>query len=258
MDSVEWYSAKAALDWQIELGATEAIGDTPINRYDLAAAPKPVPAAVEAAPEPAVQAASAVSSDPVAISQALAGQANDLAALRLAVEGYDHCDLRNGAKTCVFCDGVPGAPVMIIGEAPGRDEDTQGRPFVGRAGQLLDKMLAAVDMSRQNNVYITNILPWRPPQNRDPKADEVAMMLPFVKRHIELAAPKVLVVMGNHACHAILGKRGITKLRGQWDQALGLPVLPMLHPAYLLRQPHAKRHAWADLLALKHKISQEA
>lgn len=254
MESSEWYSAKAALDWQIELGATEAIGDAPINRYELAAStPK-----VQPAPEAAKEAPPLAAHDPISEASAKARAAQNLEALRAAVEGYSHCDLRLGAKNCVFCDGVAHAPVMIIGEAPGRDEDAQGKPFVGRAGQLLDKMLAAIDMSRRENVYITNILPWRPPQNRDPKPDEVAMMLPFVKRHVELAAPKVLVLMGNHACHAILGKRGITKLRGQWDQALGLPVMPMLHPAYLLRQPQAKRQAWADLLELKHKISQEA
>ena len=145
---------------------------------------------------------------------------------------------------------------MIIGEAPGRDEDREGKPFVGRAGQLLDRMFDAIGMARSENVYITNVLPWRPPQNRDPKPDEVAMMMPFVRRHIALARPKVLVAMGNHSCHALLAKRGITKLRGQWHAALDLPVLPMLHPAYLLRQPHAKRQAWDDLLSLKQKLRE--
>ena len=148
---------------------------------------------------------------------------------------------------------------MIVGEAPGRDEDRQGRPFVGAAGQLLDKMLAAIGLARDHAdaaraVYITNILPWRPPSNRDPDPAEVAMMLPFLKRHIDLASPDVLVLMGNHACHALLGRRGITRLRGGWTKALGRPALPMLHPAYLLRQSAAKRDAWSDLLSLRARL----
>ena len=143
---------------------------------------------------------------------------------------------------------------MIIGEAPGRDEDREGRPFVGRAGQLLDKMLGAIDLDRDKNVYITNVLPWRPPQNRDPLPAEVAMMVPFLKRHVELAEPEVLVLMGNISCQAVLGKRGITRLRGEWDQVWGKPVIPMFHPAYLLRQPVQKRAAWGDLLELKARL----
>ncbi|MGB1208198.1 MAG: uracil-DNA glycosylase, partial [Paracoccaceae bacterium] len=151
--------------------------------------------------------------------------------------------------------------VMILGEAPGRDEDIQGKPFVGRAGQLLDRMLAAIDRDRRaddpaQGVYISNVLPWRPPQNRDPRPDEIAMMMPFVERHVLLVDPKVLIVMGNIACQAVLGKRGITRLRGTWHQALGRPALPMFHPAFLLRQPHAKREAWADLLALRAHLEQ--
>ncbi len=143
---------------------------------------------------------------------------------------------------------------MIVGEAPGRDEDLQGKPFVGRAGQLLDRMLGAIGLSRAENVYITNVLPWRPPQNRDPKPDEIAMLTPFLARHIALVAPEVLVVMGNISCDALLGRRGITRLRGKWAEAQGLPALPMFHPAYLLRQPQMKREAWADLLELKAKL----
>jgi DNA polymerase len=143
---------------------------------------------------------------------------------------------------------------MLVGEAPGRDEDMAGKPFVGRAGQLLDKMLAAIDMGRTSEdapVYITNVLPWRPPQNRDPKPDEIAMMKPFLMRHIALAKPEVLVLIGNWSCQTLLGKRGITRLRGTWATAAGLPALPMFHPAYLLRSPEFKREAWADLLNLK-------
>ena len=148
---------------------------------------------------------------------------------------------------------------MVIGEAPGRDEDRAGKPFVGRAGQLLDRMFEAIGMGRgaegANAIYITNILPWRPPQNRDPSPEEIAMMRPFIDRHVELAAPEILVLMGNISCQAMLGRRGITRLRGQWQEALERPVMPMFHPAYLLRNPGAKREAWADLLSLKAKLT---
>ena len=148
---------------------------------------------------------------------------------------------------------------MVIGEAPGAEEDRVGKPFVGRAGQLLDRMFAAIGMGRENPaadaaLYITNILPWRPPQNRDPKPEEVAMMRPFVERHVDLVDPDLLILMGNHACQALLGKRGITRLRGTWTEALGRPALPMFHPAYLLRNPAMKREAWADLLDVQAKL----
>jgi DNA polymerase len=192
--------------------------------------------------------------DPVAIARKAAGAAQDLGSLEAALGGYAHCELKKGARNLVFSDGVPGARVMIVGEAPGRDEDREGRPFVGRAGQLLDKMLAAIDLSRAESVYITNVLPWRPPQNRDPKPEEIAMMKPFLERHIALAKPEVLVIVGNISCQALLGKKGITRLRGNWTEAYGLPALPMFHPAYLLRNPAAKREAWADLLSLKARL----
>jgi DNA polymerase len=150
---------------------------------------------------------------------------------------------------------------MIIGEAPGREEDIAGKPFVGRSGQLLDRMLAAIGLGRASEdlsraVYITNVLPWRPVGNRTPAGDEVAMLLPFLRRHVELAAPRVLVLMGASAAGALLGEGpGILRRRGQWAKVAGfgpapLPVLPTLHPAYLLRNPAAKRMAWRDLLAL--------
>jgi len=246
----------ADLEWQIELGATEAIGDAPVNRYALEkTAPQPK-RTVPAAPAGAVP----VSVDPVSEAKALAGAAGDLDALEAALASFEHCELKRGARNLVFADGRPGARVMIVGEAPGRDEDLAGRPFVGRAGRLLDAMFAAIGLRRdspdlETALYITNVLPWRPPQNRDPRPDEVAMLLPFVERHVELAAPDFLIAMGNHACAALLGRRGITRLRGNWAEALGKPVMPMFHPAYLLRTPSAKREAWADLLDLKARLT---
>ena len=262
MDSqLDWHAARAALEWQLEMGVTEAISDTPINRFEQVA-PPPKAGVSAGAPAPAVPVQAAQTFDPVTEAEAAAKAAQDLPALQAAMAAYSHCELQKGARNLVFCDGVAGARVMIVGEAPGRDEDRIGKPFVGRAGQLLDRMLSAIDLGRDREgaqaVYITNVLPWRPPQNRDPKPDEMAMMLPFLKRHIALAKPDLLVVMGNISCQALLGKRGITRLRGQWDEAVGLPVLPMFHPAYLLRNPAAKREAWADLLDLQARLNTKA
>ena len=245
---------KAALDWQIACGADEAILDAPIDRTQIPEKPKA--ASKDAKPTGPVPMAEV---DVVSVAQTAAAAATDLEALKSAMEVYPHCDLKRGARQLVFSDGQPNARVMIIGEAPGRDEDKQGKPFVGRAGQLLDLMFSHINLSRSNTdrdhaLYITNVLPWRPPQNRDPKPDEMAMMLPFLKRHVELIDPDVIVAMGNHACQALLNKRGITRLRGNWTEALGKPTLPMFHPAYLLRTSEAKREAWADLLNLKSRL----
>ena len=252
----------AQLEWQMELGADEAIGEKPVNRYELPdAAPSPRPASAKAAPEPVPTASAAKKSDDLEAAREMAESADSLEALKSALGKYERCELRKGARNLVFADGNPSARVMIVGEAPGRDEDLQGRPFVGLAGKLLDRMLAAIDLDRAQaeagrSVYISNMLPWRPPQNRDPRPDEIAMMLPFVRRHVELAAPDVLVLMGNISCHALLGRKGITRLRGSWTEALGRPALPMFHPAYLLRNPGAKREAWHDLLMLQSRLRE--
>lgn len=259
-------SARALLNWHIELGADECIQDSPVNRYDLPdAAPVSLKKAAAAA-VPSKQAAPSrpqiiapVQVDAVAEAQHAAGAATDLTALRAAMEGFAHSDLKRGARNFVFADGLPGARVMIVGEAPGREEDLEGRPFVGRAGQLLDRMLAAIGLARDATqpdqaVYITNVLPWRPPQNRDPETAEIAMMRPFLERHIALARPELLILMGNHACDALLHRKGILRLRGVWAEAVGLPVMPMTHPAYLLRNPAAKREAWADLLEVQARL----
>lgn len=253
---LDWYAAKALLEWQMEMGVDEAIVDAPVDRFAAEAelkarhaerAKKPGAAPGGApVPEPEV--------DPVAEARMLAKGAADLDGLRGALEQFEHCALKRGARSLVFADGVPGARVMLVGEAPGRDEDLQGKPFVGRAGQLLDKMLAAIGLSRAESVYITNVLPWRPPQNRDPRPDEIAMLMPFLHRHIALANPDLLVIMGNTSAQALLGRRGITRLRGTWTEAADRPALPMLHPAYLLRNPQAKRETWADLLSLRAKL----
>lgn len=249
-------AALAALAWQIELGADEAIGDKPVNRYEEEAKPPPKSAQQAVPHTPTVVA----DVDPVDVARQLASSADGLAALAEVMAAYDHCELKRGARNFVFADGNPKARVMIVGEAPGRDEDLQGKPFVGRAGQLLDRMFAAIDLNRANQdaeaaFYITNILPWRPPQNRDPSPQEMAMMTPFLERHIELVAPEVIVTMGRFSLNVLTGLTGITRVRGKWTEALGRPCLPMLHPAYLLRNPAAKREAWADLLELKSRLN---
>ncbi|MBV1896990.1 MAG: uracil-DNA glycosylase [Rhodobacteraceae bacterium] len=248
----DFYLDRALLEWQIELGVTEAIADVPIDRYAL---PEAGPAKRKSvAPAAVAQAEPTPQLDPVQVAKSAAQAADSLDALKQSLGAFDLCELKKGARKLVFADGVPGARVMIIGEAPGRDEDRQGRPFVGPAGQLLDRMLAAIELDRSKNVYITNVLPWRPPQDRDPHSQEIAMMFPFLERHVALAKPEFIICMGNISCLSVLGKKGITRMRGKWEQAFGLPVLPMFHPAYLLRTPSAKREAWADLLDLRAKL----
>ncbi len=258
MDSADTYWAdRALLEWQVELGADEAIQDTPVDRYALdAAKPKPVEKKADDAPPPIPK---PVVADPVVLAQKAAAAANDLTQLAAAMQAFDQCDLKRGAKNFVFADGQAAARVMIVGEAPGRQEDIAGKPFVGQAGQLLDKMLAAIGLDRgaadpAEAVYISNVLPWRPPANRTPDAEEIAMMLPFLERHVALANPDLLILMGNTPCQAVLGRAGITRIRGQWTEVLGRPAIPMFHPAYLLRQPAAKREAWADLLSIKARL----
>lgn len=190
----------------------------------------------------------------------LAADSDDLAALKAAVESFDGCNLKFTARSTVFADGNPQARIMLIGEAPGRDEDEQGLPFVGRSGQLLDKMLAAIGLDR-TSVYITNVLPWRPPGNRTPTSAETDICLPFVERHIELAAPDLLVFVGGSSAKTMLRTTtGIMSLRGKWQQVTigerDIPAMPCLHPAYLLRTPNHKALAWRDLLAIKAKLAE--
>jgi len=247
----------ALLDWHLELGADEAIGEVPINRYALEApAPKPKPAA----PSPTLVAPPAHTGPQTIDTTPLANACHDIESLRAAIKAFDGCALKQGARNTVFSDGNPAARVMIIGEAPGREEDREGRPFIGRAGQLLDKMFAAIGLSRheetpESSLYITNALPWRPPQNRDPSPEEIALMKPFLLRHITLAAPDFIITMGNPSTKTLRDTtQGITKMRGQWGEVLGTPSLPLFHPAYLLRSPELKRLAWADLLSLKARL----
>ena len=256
MESVfDLKSAKALLELHAELGISEAISERPINRFESKVEANLGPKTYEPKDNPVNN----IPNNPTDEAVMVSANAKNLSELKTAIENFPHCDLKYGARNTVFSAGSPSAKIMIIGEAPGREEDFQGKPFVGRAGQLLDKMLFSIGLSREasdteKSVYITNVMPWRPPENREPTQDEIDMMLPFLKRHIELVKPDVLVAMGNISCQSLIRRRGITKIRGIWAEAFGLPVLPMLHPAYLLRNPIAKREAWFDLLSLREKV----
>ena len=255
---IDGWTALALLEWQRELGVDEPMLDAPLDRTDLPPPPKPVPMM------PAAPAAPMIAAEPdhahfLTEAESLAARAQTLDQLAEAQQGFDGVELKRGARNFVFSDGNPAGRVMIIGEAPGEEEDAQGRPFVGRAGQLLDQMFAAIGMGREvpdagRAVYIGNVLKWRPPGNRRPSPDEIALSLPFLRRQVELADPEVLVLMGNTPCLAALNREGILRLRGTWTEAFGRPALPMTHPAYLLRNPIAKREAWADLLSLADRL----
>ncbi len=263
----------AALSWQIELGVDEAIGDAPIDRYaEHAKARAEAEAARKALPQVGGRRDAPKAKTGAPQPDAAQQDANDRAAacqtldeLRDAVAGWEGSSLRRGARNCVFSDGLPGSRVMIVGEAPGREEDIQGKPFVGRSGQLLDRMMAAIGLDRRAQnpaeaVYITNILPWRPMENRTPSASEVAAFLPFIERHVALAKPEFLLLMGGVSAKSLLGvETGILRLRGNWRRwgPDGLPAMPTLHPAYLLRSPAAKRQVWRDLLSLKAAMEGE-
>ncbi|NNG03942.1 MAG: uracil-DNA glycosylase, partial [Inquilinus sp.] len=188
--------------------------------------------------------------------------AKTLDELRAALTGFEGCALKRTATNLVFADGNPAAEVMLVGEAPGAEEDRQGLPFVGTSGRLLDRMLACIGLDR-TSVYITNILPWRPPGNRQPTAAEIAVCLPFAERHIALKHPRLLILAGGTAAKTILGTaEGITRMRGRWTDhtipgmSAPVPTVAIYHPAYLLRQPAQKRDAWRDLLAIKRRLGE--
>jgi DNA polymerase len=197
----------------------------------------------------------------VARARELAREARTLDELREQLAAFDGCNLKFTAKNLVFADGNPAADLMLVGEAPGRDEDIEGLPFVGRSGQLLNRMLAAIGRDRQS-AYIANVIPWRPPGNRTPTPIETEICRPFIERQIELVAPKVLVTLGNPSSKALLNTQvGIMRLRGNWQEHRTpgggvIPAMPTLHPAYLLRNPAAKKLAWRDFLEIKARLAK--
>jgi DNA polymerase len=283
-------AAARMLEWQVAMGADEAIGEIPRDRFahppavksnppplgspvsgpvsghasgastspitghrPREAAASPLPAASPPPPQSAI----------LASARQLADSAGNLSELRAIVESFDGCSLRRTATNTVFSDGNPDAPLMLIGEAPGADEDRIGKPFVGRSGQLLDRMLASIGVERGKNAYISNVLFWRPPGNRKPTSEETALCLPFVWRHIALARPRLVVLCGGTATSTLLGRSdGITRLRGRWfDLAVPgmeggtVPSIAIYHPSYLLRAPANKVESWRDLISIKSKLT---
>lgn len=276
----------------IEAGCTDLLADAPVNHYQAAADPMiedaprhqnaaqaetVAPEAVSPKPlAPQPETASPTNQLPTAMAEpqapslsgdaaeagavALAQNAQTLEELEAAMRGFEGCALKKTAKNLVFSDGIASAKIMLVGEAPGQDEDRQGKPFVGRSGQLLDQMLESIGITRNENLYIANVVPWRPPGNRTPSIDEIALCKPFIARHIALAKPDILLLVGNISNKTLLNtETGITKLRGQWQSyaadGLSIPVLPLLHPAYVLRRPETKADFWSDLCGLKAKLA---
>lgn len=244
------------LAWYEAMGVDEAVGHEPVDAFAAFARPPTAPILERKSalpPRPPVSSRAPDAASPV--RQAMVDGAANLAELRIMVEQFDGCTLKRTAKNLCFARGNDEAPLMLIGEAPGRDEDIAGKPFVGRAGQLLDRMLASIGLN-ESQVYISNVVYWRPPGNRTPTPEEVEACAPFLARQIELVAPKVLVLLGGAAAKSMLGtSEGIMRLRGKWLNYGGrggtISTLATLHPAYLLRNPSAKRLAWRDLLMIK-------
>jgi uracil-DNA glycosylase family 4 len=269
----------AWLDWYRSMGVDEVIGDCPIDRTEPArsssggtadvspigrAAPPTsyargttAPLLARAPHRPEFPSASSAA----ASAREIAAACHDLAALEAAVGAFDGCALKETAISLCFADGGPHAEVMLIGEAPGAEEDRLGRPFVGQSGKLLDKMLATIGLQR-GSVYITNVIYWRPPGNRSPTQAEIAACQPFLERQIELLKPKIIVFLGGIAARGLLGvKEGVTKLRGRRfvytaTDGTRIPAMVTFHPAFLLRQPGQKRLAWRDLLALRQVLDE--
>lgn len=272
------------LAWYLDAGVDEAVGEEPIDRYGLLKAAqakreadaKAMLAEAQTQHDEQAGKASTQKSGPTPIRPAdtgvgeealksaveLAGKAKDIDSLREALEGFDGCPLKKTAMNLVFGDGNPEAKVVLIGEAPGADEDRQGLPFVGASGQLLDKMLGSIGLDR-SQVFISNTVFWRPPGNRTPNSGEIAVCLPFVERIIELIDPAVLITIGGPATHSLLAQQGsVSRLRGRWfsyeTPRMSHPIAAtaIYHPAYLLRTPAQKRQAWGDLLGIKAKLAE--
>jgi DNA polymerase len=273
-------AAHDLLAFYLEAGADTPVGEAPVDRFAAVSSPTPArPLVRDAGPSPVPQpqagenprlegrapptAAAPLSPDVAAMAAREAVKdIRTLEELRAALDAFDGCALKTTAKQLVFADGNPKAKVMFVGEAPGRDEDIEGLPFVGRSGKLLDRMLAAIGLDR-SSVYIANIIPWRPPGNRTPTPQESQICLPFIQRQIELIDPDVLVCLGGPSAQTLLGiKDGITKTRGRWlnyhTGTREIRAMPTFHPAFLLRSPLQKRLAWRDFLAIKKELSKSS
>lgn len=268
-------SPEQVLRFYLDAGVDETTGSAPLDRYALseasAKAPKPArPAVAVSPPKASAGAQRPAAAAPVPSSAAsqsasiAAAAATSLEELKAAVESFEGCALKSTAKSTVFADGNPDARLMVIGEAPGSDEDRQGLPFIGVSGKLLDRMLESIGYSRETT-YITNVVPWRPPGNRNPTPEEVALCVPFLERHVALVKPEIILMVGGLSAKTLLNRtEGITRLRGRWEAVntpsleQPIPAIATFHPAYLLRSPQQKRLAWRDLLAVKEKLDSSA
>lgn len=265
-------SPEELLQFYIDAGADEAMDDAPVDRTKL------TEKVIQLSPETSERTGRAPLdlSTPALVSGAndmvgaieamddareMAAATKTLDELRAALDSFKGLSIKRTATNMVFADGNPAARVVLVGEAPGADEDRAGRPFVGASGQLLDKMLAAIGLSRADNIYITNVINWRPPGNRAPDAREIALSLPFIRRHIELLNPAVVLLAGGVSAKTMLDTdQGITKLRGRWVDYTSpgltapVPTMPIFHPAYLLRSPQHKALVWSDLLRIRQRL----
>jgi uracil-DNA glycosylase len=266
------------LHFYAEAGVDTPLEDVPVDRFSQVEAkravappaapesrtpvppPQPQRPQQESTPAPSALSKASVPDDAkVAMARQLASGAATLEELRAQLAAFDGCNLKFTAKNLVFADGNPNASVMFVGEAPGREEDLEGIPFIGRSGQLLDRMFAAIGLDR-SSVYIANTIPWRPPGNRTPTPLETEICRPFFERQIELASPKLLIALGGPAAKALTNAtEGILRLRGNWKShvtasGIEIPVMPTLHPAYLLRNPAQKRFAWRDFVSVKMRL----
>lgn len=267
---------RAAIEWYLDHGVDEALGDEPVNRLKMDEILSPTTApAVDILQTRSSQPSSQPSSAPLGASEArteaekVVAQVSSLEELQTAIAEFDGLAIKKTATNMVFSDGNPQSKVMIVGEAPGADEDRQGKPFVGVSGQLLDRIFACIDMERtqedpQKSIYISNILNWRPPGNRSPSPAEIEVSLPFIEKHIALIRPEILVFCGGVAAKALLARNdSVSKLRKSWHayqpktkgiaEDLNIPAIVTYHPAYLLRTPGQKRAVWADILTLQEK-----
>ena len=277
---IDPYAARDLLAFYVEAGVDAVLDEEPVDRFADPASPSPLmggslaegeraggPSVKQRPPSPTLphkgggsgRLSPSLPPPDAAAAEAreAARQAQSLEELRAMLEAFEGCGLKATATQLVFADGNPEARLMLVGEAPGRDEDLEGRPFVGRSGQLLDRMLAAIGLDR-TSVYIANVVPWRPPGNRTPSPQETQVCLPFIQRQIELCDPEVLVCLGGPSAETLLGQKGITKIRGRWfDYGMGprtIRAMPTFHPAFLLRSPLQKRFAWRDFLAVKEAL----
>ncbi|PCI43854.1 MAG: uracil-DNA glycosylase [Alphaproteobacteria bacterium] len=257
IENIESKDIPFLLQWYMDSGVDESIGDETLDWFALSSLT--VPQTTVLAKATAIVPVEQIAQE----ANRLARACNSLTELNEVIRNFDGCHLKKTATHTVFCDGNPNSRIMLVGGSPGVDEDRHGRPFAGESGQLLDRMFKAINLSREKDFYMANILPWRPPGNRAPTAEEITICLPFIKRHMELFDPELIILLGGISAATLLNNPvGITRLRGKWAEydlnGRKIPVRPLFHPAYLLRQPKAKGDTWEDLLDIKARIEMLA